>query len=41
MHVLLHCLTLLEPPGIVAAFVAAWAVSVRAWWRRGKTALEP
>lgn len=41
MHLIAHCLAMLEGPGIAAAVVALWAASVRLRWRRGKTALEP
>lgn len=41
MHVILHCLPLMEGPGIAAALVLAWAAAVRLRWRRGKTALVP
>jgi hypothetical protein len=41
VHVLLHCLDLLEQPAIPGAAVTAWALAVRLRWRRGKTALEP
>jgi hypothetical protein len=38
---LLHCLSMIEAPGIAAGLVAAWATAVRLGWRRGKTALQP
>lgn len=41
MHILFHCLDLLEPPGFATAVIAAWAVTVRLCWRRGKGPLAP
>jgi hypothetical protein len=41
MHTLLHVLHLLEPPGIAAGVVVTFALMVRLFWRRGKSATTP
>ena len=41
MHVLMHFLNLLVPPGIAAGTVMFLAVVIRLSWRRGKSATTP
>ncbi len=41
MHVLMHVLHLLVPPGIAAGGVLVFALVIRLFWRRGKSATMP
>jgi hypothetical protein len=41
MHVLMHVLHLLVPFGIAAGVVIFFALAIRLFWRRGKSARMP
>ncbi|HLH83361.1 MAG TPA: hypothetical protein VKV38_08855 [Trebonia sp.] len=41
MHILVHFLSLLVPPGIAAGPVVLFALVIRLSWRRGKSATMP
>jgi hypothetical protein len=41
MHILMHFLDLLVPPGIAAGAILVFALVIRLSWRRGKSATMP